>query len=452
MSNSSTLAIEGGVPSVPKDIVDHDWERFRKSTQEEIDAVVSVLKGGHLSIAQGFGMPEGEALQDEFAEWVGSKYCLAVSSGTSSLHCAVAGVGIEPGDEVLVPAYTFIASAMVILHHNAIPVFVDIDSETFLIDPDKLQDKINEKTKAIMAVHIFGLPADMDQINKIAAKHGLKVIEDSAQAYGATYNGRKTGSLGDAAGFAMTTTKHLMVGEGGLLTTNDQEVFERASMLRLFGEQADMRASEREYIHHTIGWNYKLSEMSAALARVKLRHLDGYVNTLQENCEYLTERLKNIDGLIVPKVPVGRTHAYYMYPVKVDSDKLGMSLETGKLRDAVLNALAMENVRAGQWLTKPIPAQQLFQDKVAYGKGCPWDCHSGENVNYDVRDYPNTVSLIESSFAVRGLSEPNGIEIVDRYVQAFEKVFNSIDRVVELFDQRDYSSPKLHGTQKIRDN
>ena len=175
------LALDGGAPAVAEHLVAHDWERLRKSTQEEIDAVVEVLRSGHLSIVMGKGMPNAEGLEREFADYVGAKYCLVVNTGTAALHCAVAGVGVEPGDEVIVPAYTFVASAMAVLHHNAIPVFADINPSTYLIDPQDIEKKITSRTKAIMPVHLYGLPCDMDEINQIAKKNNLKVIEDSAQ-------------------------------------------------------------------------------------------------------------------------------------------------------------------------------------------------------------------------------------------------------------------------------
>ncbi len=159
------------------------------------------------------------------------------------------------------------------------------------------EEKITDRTRAIMVVHLHGLPADMERIDRIARRHGLKVIEDAAQAYGARYRGRKTGALGDAAGFAMTTTKHLMTGEGGLLTTDNPEIHERAAMTRLFGEPASMKDPTRAYLSERIGWNYKMPEVISALARVRLRHLDAYVSGLQGNAEYLTERLGDIDGL-----------------------------------------------------------------------------------------------------------------------------------------------------------
>ena len=441
MSNKHKLAIEGGSPSVSAPLLGHDWERFRKATQEEIDAVVSVLQSGHLSIAQGFGMPEAEGLESEFAEWIGADHCLVANSGTAALHCAVAGVGVEPGDEVLVPALTFIASVMVVLHQNAIPVFVDIDPETYLIDPEKIKEKINRRTKAIIPVHVYGLPADMDAINEIAKEHGLKVIEDCAQSYGARYQGRKTGSLGDAAGFSMSPTKQLMTGEGGMMTTNDKETHDKASMIRLFGELCDMKDKDRAYMSETIGWNYKLPEVCSALARTKLRHLDDFLAGTQKNIARLTDRLENIDGLITPRVPSDRTHAYYLYPVEIDPVKLNLETEPGRLRNAVVQALAAENVRAGQWQKVPVPAQPMFQNKRAYGKGCPWTCCGDGEVSYDLGNYPNSFSALENSFTVRGLVPPNGTELVDAYAAAFEKVFGNIDRVLAAYDRKEQFIP-----------
>ncbi len=428
------LALEQGQPCVPERLI-HDWERIRPATQEEIDAVVAVLKSGHLSIVQGVGMPNSEGLEREFAEYVGTEYCLAVSTGTSAVHCAVAAVGVEAGDEVILPAYTFIASAMGVLHHNAIPIFVDINPDTYLIDPRKIEEKITRKTKAIMCVHLFGLPCDMQEINEIARKHGLKVIEDSAQCYGALYNGKKAGNLGDAAGFAMTTTKQLMTGEGGLFTTNSKEAYQRASMLRLFGEDADMRVNPRRYITETVGWNYKMPEMTSALGRVKLRHLDDFVDATRKNAKYLTQQLEKIDGLKLTPIQPDRTHTHYLYAVRVDPKKLNLDIEAGKLKNAVLKALAAENVKVGVWQQFPLPGQPMFRNKTAYGKGCPWSCHGADDVSYNVRDYPNTTQVLEDHFLVTGMVPPNGFEILDHYGEAFRKVFENIDRVIGIYDE-----------------
>ena len=428
------LALEGGRPSVPEHLMAHDWERYRKASDEEIEAVAAVLRSGHLSIAGSVGMPQADALEAQFAEWVGADHCIAVNSGTAALHCAVAGVGVEAGDQVIVPAYTFIASAMVVLHHNAIPVFVDTDPQTHLIDPDKIEEKITERTRAIMVVHLLGLPADMDRINRIASRHDLKVIEDSAQAYGALYHGKRTGNLGDAAGFAMTTTKQLMTGEGGLLTTNSRDVYDRASMTRLFGEPGSMKDKNRAYMSERIGWNYKMPEVVSALARVRLRQLDGYVGGTQKNAEYLTQRLQSIQGLTCPQVPKDRTHTYYIYTVQVDPVKLNVEVEAGELKDAVMNALAAENVDVMSWQSVPVPAQPMFQNKHAYGNGSPWNCPGGD-VSYDLNQYPNAFASLESSFGVRRIVPPNGFELMDRYADAFAKVFGQIERVIEIFNQ-----------------
>jgi len=435
------LALEGGRPSVPAQLMAEDWERYRKANDEEVEAVVAVLRSGHLSIALPVGMPQADALEEEFAAWVGTDYCLVVNTGTAALHCAVAGVGVEAGDQVIVPADTFVASAMAVLHHNAIPVFVDTDPHTHLIDATKIEEKITDKTKAIMAVHLYGMPADMDQINQIAKRHKIKVIEDSAQTYGGFYHDQKAGALGDAAGFAMTTTKQLMVGEGGLLTTNSKDVYERAAMIRLFGERgADMKSPDREYMSRGIGWNYKLSEVNSALARVRLQHLDEYISGCQKNAEHLTQRLQQIDGLLTPQVPSDRTHTYYLYSLQVDPDRLDMQIESGKLRAAVMKALAAENVDVMQWQKVPVPAQPLFQNKTGYGNGSPWNCPGGD-VSYDVNEYPNAFASIEKSFVVRRLVPPNGVELMDCYANAFEKVFAQIDRVVELFNESESYTP-----------
>lgn len=406
------------------------------ATAEEIDAVTQVLESGHLSIAQGFGMPQAEALESEFGEWVEADRCLVVNSGTAALHCAVAGAGVEPGDEVLVPAYTFIASVMVVLHQNAVPVFVDIDPETYLIDPDKIEEKITARTKAIIPVHVYGLPADMQPINEIAGRHGLKVIEDCAQSYGALYQGRKTGSWGDAAGFSMSPTKQLMTGEGGIMTTNNKDLYQRASMLRLFGELCDMRAGDRAYMSEEIGWNYKLPEVCSALARVKLRNLNDYLSGTQENATALTDRLATIPGLIIPRIPPDRTHAYYLYPVKVDPAALNLDTEPGRLKNAVLSALTAENVRAGLWQKVPVPAQPLFQNQ--------------RDADYDLGEYPNSFSAIESGFTVRGLVPPNGSELVEAYAKAFEKVFQNIDRILAIYNIKEQYAPLEERIAKLR--
>ena len=434
------LALDGGKPCVPKDLLTHDWDRFRKATDEEIDIVSDVLRSGHLSIALPLGMPQADALEEEFCQWLGAKYCVVVNTGTAALHCAVAGAGVQAGDQVIVPAHTFVASAMAAMHHNAIPVFADIDPVTHLIDPASIEKNITAHTKAIMVVHLYGQCCDMDAINEIARRHGLKVIEDCAQSYGTMHNGHKAGTLGDAAGFAMTTTKQLMVGEGGLMTTNDIDVYELARTLRLVGEPGDMKGANRAYMSERVGWNYKLGEVSSALARVRLRHLDVFLNGCVTNGKHLSGRLDGIAGVNPPLHPRDGANTYYLYSVAVDPVALDLDVEAGKLRNAAMKALSAENVDMFCWMKVPVPAQPVFRNRLGYGNGSPWNCPGGD-VSYDLDQYPNTFAALDNSFIVRRIVPPNDTELMDRYADAFEKVFGQIERVLDLYDESETYVP-----------
>ena len=225
------LAINGGPKAMPDKLDLPDWPIV---TDEDVKAFHRVIDSRDF---WGKENPEIKGLEKEYAEYTGSRFCLALNSGTASLHACIAGILIEPGDEVIVPALTFLASATAVLHHNAIPVFVDIDPHTFNIDPNKIEEKITDKTRAIMAVDYHGLPAAYDEITKIAKKHNLIVIEDSSQAGGATYKGKKAGNLGDICGGSIMPLKPFPGGsEGGLLTTENEPFRDMADMVRMFGE------------------------------------------------------------------------------------------------------------------------------------------------------------------------------------------------------------------------
>ncbi len=236
----SKLAINGGKKTVNQSL-QKVWPPIN---QDDIDAVVNVLKRGIL-----WGPMEEEVtgLQKEFAEYIGAKHSLVVNSGTAALHACVVAADIGPGDEVITPAYSFWATSQAVLAHNGIPVFVDIDPVTMNMDTKKIEEKITERTKALLPVHVHGLCADMDVINKIAKKYNLKVIEDAAQAAGAKYKGKSAGVLGDIAGFSLNGSKNLPAGEGGIVTTNDDEMSDRARKMAMFGEKALPRGQIRLY-------------------------------------------------------------------------------------------------------------------------------------------------------------------------------------------------------------
>ncbi len=249
---------------------------------------------------------------------MGVGYCIPVNSGTAALHLCVAGVGIEPGDEVIVPAFTFWATAAAVLHHNAIPVFVDIDPHTYCIDATLIEAKVTERTRAIMPVHIHGMPADMDTILAIAKKYDLKVIEDVAQAHGAKYKGRFCGAMGDAAGYSTQASKTLSSGcQGGLFTTDDEQIYKRAALLQYFGELVvpGQEREEQEYNAYGLGWMYRGDMFSQAFIRSQIKRLDENNAPRIRNCDYLTQRLNQIDGIETPFVPEGCEPVYYNYVV-----------------------------------------------------------------------------------------------------------------------------------------
>jgi dTDP-4-amino-4,6-dideoxygalactose transaminase len=346
---------------------------------------------------------------------------------------AVAAAEVGPGDEVITSAFSFLASAVAVLHHNAIPVFVDIDPKTYNIDVKKIEEKITPRTKAIIPVHIHGLPCDMDEILQIARKHNLMVIEDAAQAHGSTYKGRKVGNFGDMAIFSLNSTKNLPGGEGGLFVTNSEEYRGKANMVRMFGEF--LKPNEgRKYMAYTMGWNYRTQELPAAFARSQLKRLDEYNAKAQRNAEYLSKNLAEIKGVIPPFVPPDRTHVYHMYRIRLDPAKLGFDIEACLFRDSVMKALQAEGVDVALWQTVPIPGQPLFGLKQGYGKGCPWSCnHYATEIKYDPKDYPETVRLLENSLVVSSWPYPlypQSLELMKYYVEAFHKVFDNIDEVV----------------------
>lgn len=423
------LAILQGTPVVPQSLK----RRWPVITQDDKDAVMQVLESG---VLWGLHAPQMRALEQEFADYIGVRHCLAMNSGTAALHAAVGAAGVGPGDEVITPAFSFLASAVAVLHHNAIPVFVDVDPRTYNIDVGKVESAITYNTKAIIAVDVHGSPADMDEIMAIAEKHGLIVIEDACQAHGATYKGRKAGSLGHMGTFSLNTTKNLPGGEGGLFVTSDPSYRGKANMLRMFGEYVDPEEG-RKYQAYTMGWNYRTQEMSCALTRSQLKRLDDVNRVAQENALYLNEALSQIPGLVPQHVPPDRTSIFHKYRVRFDPELLGVDMPAIRLRPRLQAALRAEGVDAVLWQTVPIPGQPVFQLMEGYGKGCPWVCQHAQAGRYRYRaeDYPETAKLLESSLVICSEEHPiycQTRELMDYYVLAFRKVAENIPEVARL--------------------
>jgi perosamine synthetase len=427
------LAMRGGKPAVSRDLA----VRWPVIGAQERQAALQVLDSGVLCGARA---PQQKALEEEFARFVGARFCLATNSGTAALHMAVAAAGIEPGDEVITSAFTYPATALAVLHHNAVPVFADIDPVTFNIDPAGIEERITPRTRAIMPVHIHGLPCDMDEINTLARRHDLVVIEDAAQAHGATYRSRPVGTLGDMAGFSLNATKNLPCGEGGLFVTGNERLLARAASVRILGQTRDEvpldlahpldSAGDSEYAG--MGWMYLTQEIPAAIARVQLRRLEEFNANAAANASLLTSRLGALPGVIPPVCPADRTHVYHKYRVRLDPRALGVRVETPLLRDRVMTALRAEGVEVMLWLDKPVPEMEVFQSRTGYGRGCPWTCHRSD-VRYGVGEHPRTSALLADSFVVGSQSYPlfpQPRALMEQYAGAFEKV---IRRVTELF-------------------
>ncbi|KKL06385.1 hypothetical protein LCGC14_2596560, partial [marine sediment metagenome] len=374
---------------------------------------------------------EKTALEKEWAEYCGVKHCIVTNSGTSAMHACVAGVGVETGDEVIVPAFTFWATAQAVLCQNAIPVFVDIEPVGYNIDPAKIEEKITDRTKAIIVVHAHGLPCDMDEINAVAKKHGLKVLEDAAHAHGAVYKGKKAGNLGDMGMFSLNGTKNLPGGEGGFVTTNDPDYYEKARLTCMFGEKTVPKENIRPYDAYTMGNNYRPVEMTCAFVRSQLKRLDEYNAKRLVNVKYLSDELGKIDGIITPVDPSDRTNAYHIYRLMLDPRAAGYpDVDPGDFRWAVQNALFAEGVPVMEWHSFPVPGQSIFQKLDAYGKGCPWNCgHARQGIKYDSNDYPETQEMFAASFVLYNMYASNGLELMKYYVDAFHKVFDNLDDI-----------------------
>jgi dTDP-4-amino-4,6-dideoxygalactose transaminase len=421
---ASTLALHGGSRAVPEDLVDTRWPVIDDTDRE---AVVRALD--HKSHTA--NSPEVNKLIEEWSAWQGAEYCLATNSGTAALHMAVAAVGIEPGDEVITSAFSWTSTATCVLHHNAIPIFVDIDPVTISLDPALIGDAVSDNTKAVIVPHLHGLAADMDPVLAACERHGLRLIEDCCQSHGAIYRGAKVGTMGDVAAFSLNQNKNLAAGEGGLLTTDDEEIYERAARLWQFGEIRKPDGT-RDMNAHGMGWMYRTAGLPAAFARAQLKKLDHYTEVFQENARFLSSALAEIPGVEPPAEPEGYEHVYYNYAVRFQPQQLGLEMAAKTFREKVSAALNAEGVTVSQWWNIALPDMVLFQNKDGYGKGCPWACpHTRSEVSYENLDLPETRRWLKEYALVRHLHAPNDLEVIKAYVAAFEKVFDNLDAVLD---------------------
>lgn len=420
---SNQLAILGGTPVIPAGTF-QPWPLVNEVDEEY---VLASLRGTN----HAFG-PNCVAFEKEFAAWNGNQYAITTNSGTAALHMCVAACGCSEGDEVIVTAYSWSSSATCILHHNCIPVFVDIDWETMNIDVDKIEAAITPKTKAIIVVHLHGLAVDMERVMAIARKHNLMVIEDACQSHGATFDGKKVGTFGHCAAFSFNQNKSLCSGEGGMFVTNDEELLAKARMLWSFGETRTPMES-RDYHAYALGWMYRNNDLTAAFGRAQLTRLDMYLEWQRNNVQLLDKQLEGVPYLIRPTAPARHGHSWYNYVLRFDCSQFTESENVSQFRDKIVRALRAEGVEAVVWQRFILPRMTVFQAKNAYGHGAPWSSPHAQPVDYSPEQYPVAQRHSDShACLVQCLRYPNGPEVTELIAAAFWKVMTQVEALNDL--------------------
>ena len=419
------LALLGGTPVIQK-----EFKKYNPLGREELDAAKNVIDSGVLSQFLGcwhedfYGGPKVQEFEMEAAKYFGVKHAVTVNSWTSGLVAAVGAIGIEPGDEVIVSPWTMSASATAILHWNGIPVFADIDIDTYNLCPDSILKNISPQTKAIMVVDIFGQSADMDLIMEIAKEYKLKVISDTAQAPGALYGDRYAGTCADVGGFSLNYHKHIHTGEGGILVTNDDDIAERLQLIRNHAEVVVEDKGVTNLIN-MVGHNFRLGEIECAMGIEQLKKLKGLVQSRQLLAETLTEGLKSLDGLKTPAQFNNRTHVYYIYAMQLDLEVLQVS------RQKIVEALAAEGVIVSSSYQN-IHLIPLYQKKIAFGsKGFPWSSEfCKREISYKKGICPNAEYLNDNSYIGFGMCVYDlTLEDIKLIIKSFHKVWKNLDNL-----------------------
>jgi perosamine synthetase len=429
----SSLALFGGSPVRSK-----PFPAYVFIGEEEKRAVMDVLESGVLSRFLGawtpdfFGGPQVQAFEADWAKVTGTKYAVSVNSCTSGLYAAVGATGAGPGDEVIVSPYTMSASVTAAVVFNAVPIFADIDRDTYTLSAQTIAPKITRRTKAIVVVHIFGQSADMDPIMKLARERGIKVIEDCAQAPYATYKGRPVGSLGDVGVFSLNYHKHIHTGEGGVCTTNDDDIAERIQLIRNHAE-AVVEKKGTTNLTNMIGFNFRLGEIEAAIGRCQLAKGAALVEQRKENVRLLERKLAGVPGLSMPAVGPAGDHVYYVHALDYDT------VTTGVSRDLFVKAVKAElpstqlREHEGPLMAtgyvKPLYLTPMFRTLTGYGTvQCPFRCpHYDGTPSYAEGLCPNSERAHFERVITHEMMRPPMSEIdLDDVAAAFHKVAENL--------------------------
>jgi dTDP-4-amino-4,6-dideoxygalactose transaminase len=382
------LAIQGGQKAVTSPKI--GWPNF---DEKSIKAVEEVLRSGKVNYWTG---PRGMQFEKKFAEWQGSKYAISVATGTAALHVALTALGIGPGDEVIVPSYTFIASSFSIVQAGAVPRFADVNIDDHCINIESAEKLVNGKTKAIMPVHLYGNVCDMDKINAFARKHKLFVIEDNAEAFGGSYKGKKTGTLGDIAGCSFCQNKTFTTGgEGGMVTTDNEEYAWIAKSFRDHGYDVKERLSLLEleqklpYIHNMVGWNYRMTEMQSAIGLAELDRMDNWnMPTRRRNAHIIIDRIKDLKQVLYTPIDTAdRRNGWFVMAFPLDVENMNCDIRQ------FVEAVVAEGAPVWKVFWPQCHTEQAFKKHISFGRtGFPFESKEytdPKSVDYSKVDVPN---------------------------------------------------------------
>lgn len=410
--------------------------------EEEKEAVLGVMESGELS---GFlaapgkyfdGGPKVHEFEEIWAEKYGFGHAVSVNSWTSGLMAIIGAIGISPGDEVICTPYSMSASATCALFYGGIPVFADIEPDSFCLDPKSVEACITKRTKAIIVVHLFGGVADMDPIMEIAERHNLIVVEDAAQAPGAYYKGKPVGTIGHIGGFSLNFHKHIHSGEGGLIVTDDEELALRSRLIRNHGENY-VDAYPDLPLDNSMGGNFRFTELQAAIAIEQFKKLPGILERRQELANHLTHRLTEVDSIACPKVRDESTHSWYFYPMRYNAQVAGLSrsLFVKSVNAEFPKPVSKEQVAMTQGYVYPLYKSRIYQEQIAMGKnGFPFNVNAPVEYLYPDGLCPVTEDCYENSLLLTGLiRDPLTIKDIDDLSDAICKVLESSEEIREKY-------------------
>lgn len=416
----SKLALFGGEPAVT---ISHPHFIWPQINGEKKKIVNELLDKGIISIYDDSGIIR--TLEEDYIKYHDTKYAIATNSGTTALYSAFFGCEIGPGDEVISPTYTFLATVMPLFQLGAIPVLADCDERTGNISPTEIENSITSKTKAIVITHMWGHPCDMENILHIANKHGLKIIEDCSHAHGATYNGKKVGTFGDVACFSMQGNKIVSAGEGGMLITNSQEIYERATLLGHYRDRSQQCVTSpfyKQFSDTGFGLKLRIHPIAAALAHIDMLNLDKNIKVRNDNLNYMSSKLKNLNGITPPftanNVFRGAYYGYKPFYSTETNDNVPI--------ERFIEALRAEGVEAKKPGSKPLHLTKFFQTRHDGMFRGDWPkCYGFQPTRNG--QFTKSEEFYNKTFSLPTFSKKDDKAIIDQYVCAMEKVLNNIE-------------------------